>query len=328
MSNIKPPYSLMRRFRQMCLFPISAGEKFPPCFDDNLRLASNDTEQVAKWSAMFPGCNWGLSLKKSRLIVVDIDIKAGKVGQDSLVTLELEHGPMPKTFTVRTPSGGLHRYYSETSAVKHAMRLNAFGKDIDSTNYVLAPGGVLVNGRYDIIDDSPIADAPPWFSEYLAPMIGDNSAADQVPVVEQDTPDLIAWAIHYLKYDAKPSIQFQNGEFTLLMVAAVLKDHGISQQRAVDLLAKYYNERCSPPWSIGDGPPEDRLDVKVENAWLYLKAVQPGGRTAEAAFADDPVDTAALNKTIAWWKDRQAVMDDGGPTPREIKLMLKKGMKP
>ena len=79
------------------LFPIKRLEKYPPCFTDNLRLASNDPEQIKKWYKLYPGCNWGVSLKKSKLIAVDVDRKPGKVGGESLDALELERGSVVGT---------------------------------------------------------------------------------------------------------------------------------------------------------------------------------------------------------------------------------------
>ena len=93
------------------------------------------------------------------------------------------------------------------------MRVSAFGLDIDSTNYVLAPGcravvrrepyqmGIQTDGEFVPYEfEVPIiADAPAWFGEYLdtAPTIGDNS--DQAPAVDLDQPQNIAWAMHYLE---------------------------------------------------------------------------------------------------------------------------------
>ena len=48
------------------LFPIKRLEKTPPCFNDNLRLASNDPEQIRKWYKLYPGCNWGVLWKLAR----------------------------------------------------------------------------------------------------------------------------------------------------------------------------------------------------------------------------------------------------------------------
>ena len=142
--------------------------------------------------------------------------------------------------------------------------------------------------------------------------------------MKQDTPAAIAWADHYLKYDAPPAVQGRNGEFTLLMVAGKLKDHGISQHMAVEKIAELYNPRCEPPFELGEGATADRLDVKVANAWAYLKGTQPGAHTAAAAFGGDKIDHAALDRMVRWWRDRAAAIADGTmPSPKEAKAMKK-----
>ena len=59
------------------IFPIKRLEKAPPCFERNLELASNDPKQIRKWHSMYLGCNWGLSLKKSKVIVLRQMLKRG-----------------------------------------------------------------------------------------------------------------------------------------------------------------------------------------------------------------------------------------------------------
>jgi hypothetical protein len=239
-------------------------------------------------------------------MVVDIDTKPGKVGAQTLAGLEMLHGRLPRTLTVRSPSGGLHYYFTETGVVRHRLALgkHGFGDDVDSPNYVLLPNCRLdTGGQYIIVNDAPIAPAPDWFAEYLRK--SDDAEVEQIPAVELDQEANIAWAVHFLTHDARPSIQGQNGEFALLMAAAALKDHGISQHKAIELLDKHYNVegRCEPLWNVGDGSVDDRLDIKVENAWRYLTKVRPGARTAQADFADDqPPSDAELAELDAWWK--------------------------
>lgn len=288
------------------IFPIKRLEKYPPCFPDNLRLASCNPEQIRKWHAMFPGCNWGVAHKKSKLITVDVDRKPGKVGGATLDALELEHGPLPETFVVNTPTGGLHIYFNEANGVVHQMRLNAFGPHVDSPNYTLLPGCWLSTNAdqgYDIANDVPVADAPAWFIDYL----GERAVApsDQTPVVRQDTREITQRAIFYLQHDAKPSIQYKNGEFRLLMTAAALKDMGVSKEAAINLLAKYYNVpgKCEPLFSLGDGPVADRLDVKVGNAWEYLKNTAPGALSPQIEFGgSNEVDDDSIKIMLDVWK--------------------------
>lgn len=308
-----------------CLFPIRPGRKHPPLFDNNLALASNSTAQVWAWNVQFPGCNWGLSLAKSHLIVLDVDTKEGKQGRESLDRLELEHGRLPYTRRVRTPSGGEHIYFTETNVVRHRMRLDAFGPGIDSPNYVLVPSCTLTaGGSYRLTASGPVAPAPAWFAEYLGESTVEDT--DQVPAVEQDTPDIIKRAIYYLRNDAKPSIQFEHGDFALLMTAATLKDMGVSEHMAVELLAEHYNvpqiegsgrPYCDPLWSIGEGAREDRLDVKVQNAWAYLHQTQPGADTAEADFDGEPLDDGGLDVMKRLAKEHDAAR--AANKPRRIR---------
>lgn len=278
------------------LFPIRPLYKSPPCFDNNLELASNDPVQIRRWRAQNFGCNWGVALKKSKLICLDVDRKPGKVGGESLDALELDRGVLPDTLVVQSPSGGLHLYFDEANGVVHQMRLNAFGQDIDSTNYTLIPGCVTVEdagarqnaGTYEVVGPAVVSPTPAWFAEYL----GDATSAvkedaDQVPAVEQDTSDIVSRAIYYLKNDAKPAIQGQNGELRMLMVFATLKDMGLSRETAVELVTENYNDRCEPPWELGEGAIADRLDVKATNAWAYLKNTQPGALSSQATFGGD-----------------------------------------
>ena len=300
----------LRQHPNWYLFPIVPLQKSPPCFDNNLELASNDPQQIRRWRAQNFGCNWGVALKKSKLICVDVDRKPGKVGGESLDALELERGVLPDTLTIQTPSGGLHLYFDEANGVVHQMRLNAFGKDIDSTNYTLIPGCILkadeakgqYAGTYEVVNPARVAPAPKWFADYL----GDATSAakldaDQAPAVEQDTDDIVSRAVYYLKNDAKPAIQGQNGEFTLLMVFATLKDMGLSRETSVELVIENYNERCEPPWEIGEGAMADRLDAKATNAWSYLKNTQPGALSPQAEFgaSNAKIDEDDIARTLA-----------------------------
>jgi hypothetical protein len=273
-------------------FPCAPGAKAPwPGFINNLNRATADLRTLRHWSRLYRGCNWGASLALSGLLVVDVDTKPGKRGAESLARLVGLHGPLPRTLTAHTPSGGRHFYFKQTNLVRFFTgSQNTFGTDIDCPGYVVIPGSVLrapeeYPGPYVVEDDAPIAYAPDWLAIYLQQ--AERESVEQEPVVELDQTGNIALAIHRLKYDEAPAIQGRHGEHTLLMVAGRLKDIGISRDMAVQLLAEYYNDRCEPQWNVGDGATADRLDVKVANAYSYLKHRRPGAETAEALFGDD-----------------------------------------
>ncbi|MGA8612829.1 MAG: bifunctional DNA primase/polymerase [Xanthobacteraceae bacterium] len=279
--------------RHWYVSPLPPGKKFAPLVGYEARQASAisiDPAQIMRWYGAYSRPpNWAIIPGPSGLLPLDMDVRDGKGGLESLDALTDQYGPLPDTFTVATPSGGRHFYFQG-----HHRRHIGFRPGLDCPAYLVAPGCALdAGGVYQVINNVPLADAPNW----LAMVIGEKSAApavEQVPAIELDQPAIISRAIDYLQHDAKPSIEGKGGEYRLLCVAGVLKDMGISMETAIDLLMDHYNERCDPPWGIGDEYEDaDRLDVKVRNAWLYLHQTQPGGNTPEVAFADfDPVEDA------------------------------------
>jgi hypothetical protein len=294
------------------IFPITRLEKLPPHIEKNLINASNDPNQIKAWHAQWRGCNWGLALKKSHCIAMDVDQKPGKIGRETLDALLIEHGDLPDTLTIRSPSGGLHYYFNG----EHYFRLGkaGFGVDIDSPNYVLIPGCWLCSNSeqgYEIINDVPVADAPEWFGEYLKEREETTQDADAgEAAIDLDKQANIDAMVRYLKEGAPPSIMNQNGDITTLNVIAYLKDNGISEWMALELLKAHYNVpgKCEPQWNVGVGPDKDRLEVKVHNAYTYLRENIVGGATAEYAFGDpgDAIDESEIKAFDKMWRKQQA----------------------
>lgn len=112
-----------------------------------------------------------------------------------------------------------------------------------------------------------------------------NGAAGPANAVvgEQDTDFAIAAARQWLLDEAPEAIEGEGGDFTTLKVAMRLKDLGVSEPVALDLMLEHWNgEKAVPPW---DG--ED-LAVKVHNAYRYGKHA-PGYASAEAEFGEGPL---------------------------------------
>ncbi len=291
------------------IFPITRYQKFPPCFEDNLALASNDPKQIEAWHRKWQACNWGIALAKSRLIVVDVDEKEGKHGRDTYVDLDLDHG-FPDTLTVSTPSGGHHYYYQipdDDTEHKHRCALGkaGFGRDVDVPNYVLIPGCRISGGTYTVERDIVVAETPAFFWSYIKEKpkaVVSQIAGD----VELDAEPNVKWFIDYLKFDAPPSIEGSGGEKVLLDVFGVGKDHGVSMDRAIELVDEHYNcaPTCDPLWLNGEGPDADRLDVKARNAYGYLTENAPGERTPEFEFGGDALPELTADE-IALREKRQ-----------------------
>jgi hypothetical protein len=156
------------------LFPLGC-DKGRPLIRDNLAQANNDTAQIKRWALQFPGCWWGLSAAKSKIIPIDIDTKPGKNGNRTVEALELSGYEFPDTETTISPSGGRHLIFKG----EHHFRTNLWGgllgadKDgrqipthIDCPNYVVIPGC----GRY-LADwpESAAVEAPDFVLEAIKP---------------------------------------------------------------------------------------------------------------------------------------------------------------
>ena len=99
------------------------------------------------------GCNYGVACEMSGLVVLDQDVDEGKGfnGIETIKSFEETYGSLPKTFTVRTPRGGLHQYFRAKGLINPIGKL---GKDVDIKyrGYVLGAGSQIDGKAYEVID--------------------------------------------------------------------------------------------------------------------------------------------------------------------------------
>jgi hypothetical protein len=290
-----------RRHPDRYLFPIRPGHKFPPLLKSNLDLnCSTDPKRLTKWhdSPRMFGCNWGIALRKSNLFVADVDTNPAKnkIGQQTYDVLDLWYG-WPPTEIVRSPSGGHHHVYRG----RHIMAIGDFGlgRDIDSPNYVLIPGCRTKDGVYRSNGAEAVA-CPDWIYALIA---AKRSARERITNAgdvsgDLDYPASVAWAIDFLR-DAEPAVEGQGGEYHTLCIGMILRDVGISEALAVELINEHFNPRCEPMWDI------DELTVKIHNSYAYASQSTIGGRSAQTEFADDDFVDAPVGKREAALLARQ-----------------------
>jgi hypothetical protein len=144
----KPECALYWAQRGFFIFPGEDGGKRPR-IKDNLKLATTDEIQIRAWWTQWPEANICAVPGKSGHFVLDVDVKG--YGHATLFRLEEQHGSLPKTLTVSTPSGGAHYWFlgqAATTARKLGPGLDTRGGE---TGYVLMPGSVLSDGgRYEL----------------------------------------------------------------------------------------------------------------------------------------------------------------------------------
>lgn len=248
------------------VFPLIPNGK-TPALKDWPEKATTDAKQITAWfTGRFSQSNIGIATGKS-LIVLDVDVKNGKQGAQSYAGLEMLHD-IPPTYTVTTPTGGKHVYFVSKSEFRNSV--SKLAKDIDirgEGGFVVGPGSD-VDGRSYAADEVSASVAP--IPESLARDIEqaggrvkpNDGPAVQPSRIELDTPLAQQRATQYL-LTAEPAIEDAAGDHHTFVTACAVKDFGVSKETAFELMATFWNDRCSPPWQ-----PED-LQQKIENAYGY-----------------------------------------------------------
>ncbi|MEU6945691.1 bifunctional DNA primase/polymerase [Streptomyces sp. NPDC046316] len=123
--------------------------------------------------------NVGIATGPSGLLVVDLDTLKPKDeegtpdGATSFKALcERAGQAVPATYRVRTASGGEHLYFTAPAGVRLRSTAGTLARKVDTRGwggYVVAPGSIVPNGPYAVVDARPVADLPAWLLEALTP---------------------------------------------------------------------------------------------------------------------------------------------------------------
>ena len=242
------------------IFPIVPGGK-TPAIEGNREASTTSQETIANWHAALASkgtrrtpCNWGYFPSLGGETVIDLDNHAGKNGKAALTEWAASLGQtFPATFTVQTPSGGLHLYFKGALAGSKDSFLP--GVDVHSTGkYVVVPGShtnanpkrKTVEGWYQVIDDREPAELPTWFIEQWNAKKPSAAAAPVTPLnvrIDPDTPEKVAAAIEIIT-NWPEAVEGERNE-QLHQLACELCKAGVSEAKAKELYAEYGIERLS-----------------------------------------------------------------------------------
>lgn len=149
--------------------------------------ATDDPGRITRaWSARPYGI--GIATGPSGLLVVDTDVakpdtttpepwssRGVATGEAVLADLADQAGSVvPATWTVTTPSGGIHRYFRRPEAGPGAELGNSAGRLgwlIDTRargGYVVAPPSLAGGRPYEVTDTAEVAELPAWITDRLA----------------------------------------------------------------------------------------------------------------------------------------------------------------
>lgn len=265
---------------------ISDGK--PPAV--TLDKATSSPARIQRWLAA--GGNYGVKMgaertnpetgELERLVAVDIDMKHGKNGKAAFVKACAAAGIDLKghdTFTIETPTQGLHLYFWTSEPIKQGADVLGEGSGVDTragNGYLVGPGSILDGKPYRIINDVPIASMGA-LAAIFPKTTKDPSQVDRTPLPGVDPDRAAARATEYLK-TAPLAVEGQGGNDTTYKVACRLKDFGCTEGQILDALLCDWNERCSPPWSI------EELTAIVAHVFRY-GGEAPGSSAPEAVMA-------------------------------------------
>lgn len=259
------------------VFPIVEGKKAPPRMEGWQRVATRDANKIADLWRSHPNDNIGIYTGKfganEALLVLDIDNKGTKNGDGELFKLECAGLDLAATFENHTPTGGRHLVYRTSRAVKQSVDSIATGIDVRSRGgYIVGPGSTIGTLDYRA-QDFNIAPAPQWIIDRC----GIPRERDPVRPAGPAPESALDRAKHYLLNEAPLSLKGAGGDAVCYQVCCRVKDFGVTQDQALELMLDNWNDRCPPGWS------PDKLAVKIKNAYAY-GIDQPGVAAPELAF--------------------------------------------
>lgn len=301
-------HALAMAARGFSVFPLLSGDKVPR---KGLRWkdeATTDPVKIRAWFAAQPDANYAVAAGDG-VMVVDLDPRAGA---DSALRA-LPFALPSDTLTVRTPGGGRHVYLSGPDVANSVGRLGP-GIDIRSAGgYVVGPGSVFADpggrkgyaGPYAIESAARLAEAPEAL--VLACGIPTARERDETPAAAQDQLEDIARARAHLA-NAAPAVEGSGGDHRTYAIACELRDLGMTEGTALDLMSEEWNGRCLPPWS------RDELAAKVANAFSYAQN-RPAAKST-AAIAEGFGDVVTIDSPALAGPSAAATYDTPSPLIR------------
>lgn len=171
--------------------PVRPGEKIPAIPWSGFQQARPSMAQLDDW---FGIGGYGIGIVTGRvsgIFVLDFD---GEAGQEQLIRLEREHGPLPPTVSALTPGGGIHLLFQHPGTPV-ATRKNVLpGLDIRGDGgFIVGHPSVHKNSRRYEWDadahpeDVAIAAAPQWVVD-LVQQATPAGAAANAPIIQTEQP--------------------------------------------------------------------------------------------------------------------------------------------
>jgi hypothetical protein len=228
---------------------------WPVCKVPNLTYfphgASDATQDLDLIERALRGTRHGiLSARVGEHLVVDADVRSGAVEQLAKAQSPEGFGPLPRTWTAETPTGGSHHWFRH---VDYYVRGHVLGKVelMRGNRLITLSPSIRAGGRYRWTQsplDTELAEAPQWLQQLArAPEVPKRNHEDS----EWTTQERESRARAYMaKFD--PAIQGSEGSRrTIAAAVVVLRGFDLDDQTAFGVLSEW-NQNCAPPWNDKD----------------------------------------------------------------------------
>ncbi len=143
-----------------CRNPQCSSTGKHPLFQEQPGLGSSVQHDIDQWWRQRPSANLLVHTgKRSRLVVLDVDLRGG--GLDRFSKLAARLPEITATLKVRTGSGGLHFYYRSDSLWPSGADLLGLGLDLrGEAGFVIGPGSRHFSGGRYLVEGAAIGSQP------------------------------------------------------------------------------------------------------------------------------------------------------------------------
>ena len=225
--------------RGISVFPCAPDGKLPAIPKDKggrgVLDATTDEGRIRAWWGHMPQANIGAAAGATHWLL-DID---GEDGEASVSAMEAEHGALPPTVELITPSGGRHLWWQPIDGLRNTARTVAAGVDTRAHGgYGLVPPSVVKGRAYvwSVDTADKIAAAPDWLVTLVS--VGVSAGGDA---------GAGGGAMSRFEWAAGEVIGEGRRNDTLARIAGVLLRRSVSVQLVWDLLHAFNAQRCAPP---------------------------------------------------------------------------------
>ncbi|MBI5243391.1 MAG: bifunctional DNA primase/polymerase [Elusimicrobia bacterium] len=242
------------------VFPLVPNAK-KPLTKNGFKDAAKSAYLVRKWWTERPDANIGIATgEASGLAVVDVDVKNGAKGRESLASIK----GMTPTLTAATPSGGWHLYYAWPEGGMRSKNGLLPGVDVKADGgYVVAPGSRIDGKDYEWLDPEAHIMAVP---DAVIALMRNGTGPKPGPGPEPggDIPEGLRNA-------------------TLASMAGSMRKRGMDSEAITAALKVVNAKRCKPPL------PEAEVEAVAASISRYPAAEGPGPPQPTAAEEEDDI---------------------------------------